>query len=179
MTCKRPCDRFILTGPLHCGKSTLVRSVIAGLYGKRLGGFYTSPLIDQQPAGFQLCSWRGECRPFVHFRDRSNAAGCGGRIVDEQAFSELGVRLLRESHSADSCVLDELGIMECGVCDFVQQVRQLAAATVPLLAVIQERALAFWLPCFPQERIRMYVMNENNRTAMTRRLAKEMSEQCL
>ena len=111
----------------------------------------------------------------MRLRNRSDAAGCGGRIVDEQVFSELGVRLLRESHSADFCVLDELGIMECGTGDFVQEVRRTAAATVPLLAVVQERALAFWLPCFPPERIRMYVMNENNRTAMTRRLAKEMT----
>ena len=159
---------------MQSGKSTVVRQVLAQLKPGRVGGFRTEPLPEGRQAGFQLSSWDGSCVPFVRF-PRPNA-GLWEAQVDADVFSNQAAGWLRASANVDWCVIDELGILEQGVEPFVREVERLVDSKVPLLEVIQERALSFWLPRFPQERCRFYTLSMDNRDSLADQLAKELKQ---
>lgn len=173
MTSKSPFDRFVLTGPLQSGKSTVVQQVLAQLKPGRVGGFRTEPLPEGRQPGFQIGPWDGACVPFARFTGQAD--GPWSLKVDTSVFSNQAVGWLRAAASADWCVLDELGILEQGADSFVQEVSRLVHSTVPLLAVIQERALPFWLQRIPQERCRIYRLDPTNRDSLPEQLANELT----
>ena len=172
MTWKLPVDRFILTGPMQSGKSTAVRCVLQHWKEARIGGFRTEPLPEGRGTGFQIGPWGGPCVPFVRFSGAGDSAW--SMQVEDSVFSDRAVRWLREARQADWCVLDELGIMEQGIEPFVREVAELATSEVALLAVIQERALSFWMKHFPPERCRMYRLDPGNRDEVTGRMIHDM-----
>ncbi|MDD4737005.1 MAG: nucleoside-triphosphatase [Kiritimatiellae bacterium] len=174
MTSKNPCDRLILTGPMQSGKSTVVRQILAQLEPGRLGGFQTEPLPEGRRVGFQIGPWDGVCVPFVRFSGQANALW--NPQVDASVFSNQAAGWLRAAVNADWCVLDELGILEQGIDAFVQEVNRVASSTVPMLAVIQERALPFWMEHLPQDRCRIYRLDAGNRDSLNKQLANELKQ---
>lgn len=160
---------------MQSGKSTLVRKILFRLRDVRVGGFYTAPLAGGRGEGFQLCSWFGECVPFVRFMQQQ---GMPVRVpaVDESVFLKQGVRWLHAGMRADWCVIDELGVMECGIHIFVNQVSKVVESGVPLLVVVQERAMDFWLRRFPADRARIYAVTSENRNTLADRLFHDMNQ---
>jgi len=103
---------FLVTGPPGCGKTTLVRRVVAEL-SLRAGGFYTEEIRHGgQRRGFRLLTLDGQ-EAVLASVDVPGPPRVGKYGVDVAALERVGVPALEEaSASADVGVVDEIGKME-------------------------------------------------------------------
>jgi len=103
---------FLVTGPPGCGKTTLLRQVVAEL-GLRAGGFYTEEVRERgQRIGFRLSTLDGR-QAVLASVDIAGPPHVGRYGVDLAALEGVDVPALEEAAaSADLVVVDEIGKME-------------------------------------------------------------------
>lgn len=131
-----------------------------------LGGYYTCPLAENDAVrGFYLASWTGARQLFAHvdFVPKNTYSRFG---VHLEVFDNWGNDLLVEALSKDLIVLDELGIMEQQAARFVAQVVHVFSQEKDVLAVIQQRALDFWLAHLSGKPYEIFYVDTNNRDAL-------------
>lgn len=136
--------KVILTGAIGSGKSTVVRATMRRLGWDRPAGFFTHWGGAARGAGILYFeTWAGERRPMARRRAESGAAGNPPYELD----GGFAVRAAAgfSSVAAGPVVIDELGLVEADSADFAAAVARLFRGPAPVLAVIQERALARWL----------------------------------
>lgn len=120
--------RLFLTGPMGCGKSTIIATAI----GEKLpefGGFLTKRLRndDGQAIAFYLESPDGKHREV--FLDCQTAPA----QIHMDAFTLLAPKLLRGAY----LVLDEIGGLELLCPPFMQALDALLAADIPVIGVVK------------------------------------------
>jgi nucleoside-triphosphatase len=113
---------FLVTGLPGCGKTTLLRQVVAEL-GLRAGGFYTEEVRKGgQRRGFRLLTLDGR-EAMLASVDIPGPPRVGKYGVDVAALEQVGVPALEEATaSADVVVVDEIGKMEMASHRFRQAV---------------------------------------------------------
>ena len=95
--------RLLLTGPIGCGKSTLIVNALGGAV-RDAGGFLTLRVIeDGRLAGFDLCSLDGKTR------ERFLSFGGAGTVRSERPFTETAPALLRQAQEKKFALMDEIG----------------------------------------------------------------------
>lgn len=147
-------NRVILTGDRQAGKSTVCRKILEVLSPAPLFGFKTYRTSE----GFALSAWNGPPVPFASL-DRS----AGDLRMDLSAFNTAGAEALFPPSESAWFVMDELGIMEQRASAFVQAVRDAWAGPNPGIAVVQKRALDFWLRQMGASPGRVYEITPQNR----------------
>lgn len=105
---------LLLTGHPACGKTTIIRKVIAQL-GNRAGGFYTEEIFGPGGRkGFELTTLEGKKVIFSHKDLRDPKYPRVGRYgVDLGALRDVGVAAIQQAMQAGKIVvIDEIGKME-------------------------------------------------------------------
>lgn len=139
--------RIMVTGPLHSGKSTLVRNVIGRLGWTAPAGWVSrrEELEPGQPV-VTLSTWDGATRQVVaRWSGPTAAPGAPPFTPDAAAWDRYALQHLRDLPPGQPVVLDELGLLEWPAAACVAAVAGLFDRAAPLLAVVQERALDSWL----------------------------------
>lgn len=133
--------KVVLTGAMGAGKSTVVRAAMQRLGWKTPAGYFTR--WGPPARSLVLETWAGAAYPVA--RPVTPPAGSGKLPyeLDEALFGRIAMASL----SADSgrpVVLDELGVLEIGLESLVRKLAEIFHGPAPVLAVIQQRALAAW-----------------------------------
>ncbi len=127
--------RLLLTGPPQCGKTTVVRRVVARFSG-RAAGFYTREVRQGgRRVGFEIVTLDGETAWLSHV-DFPGPLRVGKYGVDLEGLHRIGLAALNPAPGIDLMVVDEVGRMECLSAPFVAAMERLWAAPVPLLITV-------------------------------------------
>lgn len=132
--------RILVTGPPGVGKTTLVRSVLGRLGGRRAAGFYTEEIRGSTGrTGFKALTLDGREGRLATAARRGGGPRVGRYTVDLPAFEEVALRAIALRAGVDLYVVDEIGKMECLSPRFVEAVFGLLAAPVDVLATVALR----------------------------------------
>ena len=134
---------ILLTGRPGCGKTTLIRGVLAGLRSPA-GGFYTREIRAQgKRLGFEIVTLDGIHGTLAHINIRSSKR-VGKYGVDLEALDRLGTGAIREALAAGGLVvIDEIGPMEIASPRFRQAVLAALESQSPVLGTIVGRSTPF------------------------------------
>ncbi len=129
--------RIFLTGPIGCGKSTLIKNTL----GKSLGfagGFVTERVFEAgRLQGFDIVS------PGAHenLQERSHVrflTFCGNEIKrNDEAFSVFAAKLLDEASEKSFTIIDEIGGFELLIPEFMRAFEKFIASKTPCIGVVK------------------------------------------
>ena len=123
--------RLLLTGPIGCGKSTLIINALGGAV-RDAGGFLTLRVIeDGRLAGFDLCSVDGKTR------ERFLSFGEAGAARDERPFTVTAPALLRQAQEKKFALIDEIGGFELLYPDFYEALTAFLFSGKPCVGVLK------------------------------------------
>ncbi len=123
--------RLFLTGPIGCGKSTLIANAL-GSSVRLAGGFLTLRVVEGgRLAGFDLAA------PCGQPRERFLSFGAGGVVRDERPFTRTAPALLRQAAERRFAVLDEIGGFELLYPDFYEALTRFFFSGTPCVGVLK------------------------------------------
>lgn len=131
---------LILSGPIGCGKSTMIRMSL-GADAARAGGYVTLRNLSQaQLLGFSLAPARvladpGAMAQAQTFLDFTQSPPCQNPAV----FSGLGVQLLQNALECPFAAADEFGGVELLIPGFSSALENLLFSKVPCIGVLKTR----------------------------------------
>jgi nucleoside-triphosphatase THEP1 len=164
---------IILYGDIDAGKTTVVNRMAALLNGIRVAALRSGALLDEQGHKQRLfLEWSGVERVvFAEVKDPTTRGPERWRVLSN-ALDEAAGRMARLADGAELVLLDELGAVEQGHAGYVAAVQQLFEQDVPIVAVVQRRALGFWLDAIGEQRIdHMFTVVDGCREDLPGRLA--------
>jgi len=131
--------RILLTGPPQCGKTTVVKKVVAGFPG-RASGFYTREVRETgRRVGFEIVALDGQTAWLSHV-DFPGPYRVGKYGVNLGHLHRLALPVMEYAPGIDLVVVDEVGKMECLSRPFIDALERLWAAPVPLLITVAEKS---------------------------------------
>ena len=123
--------RLLLTGPIGCGKSTLIANAL-GSAVKHAGGFLTLRVVERgRLAGFALAPACGGPR------ERFLSFGEGGAVRDARPFTVTAPALLKEAAKKKYALLDEIGGFELLYPDFYEALTRFFFSGTPCVGVLK------------------------------------------
>ncbi len=108
---------YLLTGPIHSGKTTLLREVVQEMKRENLNvhGFLSEVILkNEKVIGYDLFDLKEEkAIPFIRKGGEKEWQKIGSFYFIPQSLAEASKIILR-SHGADLLVVDEVGPLEMG-----------------------------------------------------------------
>jgi nucleoside-triphosphatase THEP1 len=137
-------DKILLTGVPGCGKTTAVMKIIANLDPKKVAGFYTQEIRENNTRkGFSWTRLDGVTGILAHI-DIKSPFKVGKYKVDVDGFEKSVVPVLDiERSNAELFIIDEIGKMECFSKKFITAVRRLFASDRSVLATVAQKGTGF------------------------------------
>ena len=156
--------KILLTGLPGCGKTTAVMQIVAKLSHKKIVGFYTEEIRQNNARkGFRWNCLDGSSGILAHIniKSRFKVSKYG---VDIAAFEKSVVPILNiEQSDAQLFVIDEIGKMECMSKKFVTAVRDLFASDKSILATVAQKGSGFISEVKKLPGVTVFTLNANNR----------------
>jgi len=132
--------KILLTGLPGCGKTTAVLQIIHTLDLRKVTGFYTQEIRENNVRkGFRWVRLDGTNGVLAHV-DIKGPFKVGKYGVDVAGFEQSVIPVLDiERFDAELYIIDEIGKMECLSKKFVGAVRRLFASDKTVLATVAEK----------------------------------------
>ena len=133
---------IFLTGQIQIGKSTLLRKVLAGMSGIRIGGFRTVTAADLEGAIGSVYLVPAAQDPPLFSEDNRVAiryGGSRGAVGYPKVFDRAGITALRDAENADLIVMDEIGFLEADAAEFRARIGKLLDGNTPILGVVRQQ----------------------------------------
>jgi len=136
--------KILLTGLPGCGKTTAIMQIIESLDPKKVAGFYTQEIRENNTRkGFSWTRLDGSTGILAHV-DIKSPLWVSKYGVDVAGFEQSVVSVLDIEHSdAELFVIDEIGKMECLSKKFVAAVHRLFASDSSVLATVAKKGKGF------------------------------------
>lgn len=163
--------KAIVYGEIDSGKSTVVRTVMAQLGWGEPAGFFThwggggrsAPEIFIEP-------WTGGAQRMAHRIPEPAGPDRLPYALDVEPFTQTALASL--SPPGRPVVVDELGVIELGATEFSAAIADVFRGPAPVLAVIQQRALARWLSLIdPRNAEHLFHVTPDTRDALPAAIA--------
>ena len=134
--------KILLTGRPGCGKTTLVKRVVAKL-ALPTCGFYTEEIRKRgERVGFKIVTLDGEEAVLAHVDFRTRRVGKYG--LDLSGLETIGVEAVRRAVRARQLVVaDEIGPMELRSDIFRDAITETFDSRTPILATVTARPFQF------------------------------------
>ena len=154
---------ILLTGPPRCGKTTLIKQVVAG-YTDPSGGFYTKEICEgDRRVGFEVVTLDGQRGVLAHV-DIQSRYRVGKYGVDLTALEDLGVGAIRCALDEKRLVvIDEIGPMETFSQTFCQVVSKAIAGDAKVLGTIVKRSTTFTDTLKQMPQVKLIDVRSDNR----------------
>ena len=167
--------KILLTGHPGCGKTTLIREVIAQI-PEPIAGFYTQEIrIAGRRVGFDLLTLDGQQSVFAHVDIRSRFR-VGKYGVDIAILDELAVPALYQGIKEDGLiVIDEIGPMEILSPRFRQAVLDVLESPVSVLGTIVRRSIPFTDTLKARSNVELINVQLDNREQLVQDLIARLS----
>jgi nucleoside-triphosphatase len=133
-------EHIFLTGPIQCGKTTLIQRVLGELGNIQIGGFRTISVPTAIPGAMNEVYIVPAIKDHPKLtRDNLIGIRWGDRRYSAypEAFETSGVGLLQNDANAQIILMDELGIMENKAPYFISAVETALNGDIPILGVIK------------------------------------------
>lgn len=140
MFMKSKSAKILLTGLPGSGKTTAMMQIIANLDPKKVAGFYTQEIREENiRKGFSWTRLDGDTGILAHVNTKSSCK-VGKYRVDVTGFEKSVVPVLdiRQSN-AELFIIDEIGKMECFSEKFITAVKHLFASDKLVLATVAKK----------------------------------------
>lgn len=167
--------KLLLTGLPGCGKTTLIREVIAQIPGP-ISGFYTQEIRSAgRRLGFNLLTLDGKQRVLAHVDIRSSHR-VGKYCVDIAVLDELAVPALYHGIEENGLVvIDEIGPMEILSACFRQAVLEVLERPVRVFGSIARRSIPFTDAIKARSNIELIEVRPEHREQLRRDLIVRLS----
>jgi nucleoside-triphosphatase len=165
-----PKSVLLITGRPGVGKTTLLRSVAAGLAGRRVAGFTTDEIREAgRRLGFRIVPFRGPARVMAHasFRGPERVGRYG---VDVAAIDAATRMELSPDPEVDLYLVDEIGKMECLSPSFVAAMRALLGSDRRVVASIALGGGGFIAEVRRRADVELWELTTQNRDALVDRV---------
>lgn len=126
--------KIFITGPIGCGKSTLIKNVL-GDNLNYAGGFITKRVIEHDKLiGFDIVSLGlGKDNKHVRFLTFKE----GKTVKNNEAFSIFASNLLKDATTKPFAVIDEIGGFEILIPEFMEAFDLFLKSQVPCVGVLK------------------------------------------
>ncbi len=153
---------LFITGNPGCGKTTLIKEIFS-LYPKKLGGFYTEEIIENNSrAGFLLKTFEGDSQIFAHKKIQSPYK-LKKYKVDLDCLELLGLSAMEKAvESGKIVVIDEIGSMEVLSEKFRKRIYELLLSPSKVIATIRLKSKPFTDEIKNLPDSRTFVLTRNN-----------------
>lgn len=155
---------YILTGPVHAGKTTLLQNVTTQLKRKNIsvGGFLSLYTEEKdQFIGYDLFDLHQETRtPFIRKVGEKFWQRIGSFFFIPESL-DRAQSIIRRSTSADICVVDEVGPLELegkGLWPALEEVMFLSSSHCVL--VVRETILELWLRTLAEKPTKIFDISD-------------------
>lgn len=159
---------IFICGPIHIGKSTIVKKVISNLITEfkiKIGGFVTHTGINDD-RNIYISPFCGEKK-----YENSNMIAKRDILVPfsaPQVFDTLGVSLLQDSKKyADLICMDELGFLEKYSFEFQNAVIKRLDENIPVLGIIKDIPVAWYDKIINHPNTEIFRITLENRNTLT------------
>jgi len=155
---------FIVTGPVHSGKTTLVKQVFSKLkeQGVQISGFLSERVSQgREISGYDLFDLKTEkSRPFIRKQSKGEGERVGPFFLIPQVLAEAK-EIILHGKKADVLVIDEVGPLELsgkGFWPALENVLQKLPKCILLVA--REEILEDLLELIKEEEVRVFDLKE-------------------
>lgn len=169
---------FILTGPVHSGKTTLLKNINQELRRKELktDGFLSeSRWEDQEILGYDLLDLSGEkSYPFIRKSGEMNWDRIGPFYFIPETL-DLAKQIIKRAQNSDMCVIDEVGPLELTGKGFWTELQASLSSIRPHhLLVVRVSILEKFLTRINRKDVKVFdVQDEQTSDEMLRSLSSE------
>jgi nucleoside-triphosphatase len=170
----RMSKKVLLTGQPGCGKTTLVKRVVAKLT-LPADGFYTEEIRKRgERLGFKIVTLKGEDAVLarVDFKTQQRVGKYG---LDLSGLETVGIEALRRAVRARGLVvIDEIGPMELRSAIFRDVVTETFDSGTPILATVTERSFPFTDAIKKRRDVTVIEVRRNNREKLVSELSQHL-----
>lgn len=168
--------KILLTGLPGCGKTTAIMQIIANLNSKKVAGFYTQEIREENiRKGFSWTRLDGDTGILAHVNNKSSYK-VGKYGVDVASFEKSVLPVLDIDRSnAELFIIDEIGKMECFSEKFVSAVKHLFTSDKSVLATVATKGKGFISEIKKYPGIKLLNLTTQNRDRIIAEISQTLS----
>jgi len=172
---RKKAENIILIGEIKVGKSTLVKKVLSECQADYKGLFTEAVVENGMIRGYGIrTDSMSRLEVFAH-EDFDSDYVVGRYKIHESVFENYASvleQMVRQNPPL--IVIDEIGIMESGVCRYIDNVKKLLDSPIPSLCVVQARALYMRKIIEAMSNAKTVFVDKANRRAVQNELVAEL-----
>ncbi len=157
---------FILTGPVHSGKTTLLKRIVQEFKRKKLAvdGFLNEAVFKgQERIGYDLFDLKGKkSTPFIRRAGEKDWQRVGPNFLVPSGLEEAQ-RIISRSQNSDICVVDEVGPLELSGNGIWPALKPILIPTlIPFLITVRKSILKDFLSILGETDTKVFDVGEKD-----------------